>query len=280
MQPSPTVEARLDRGSRHYLVVGGGGGIGSACVQDLLEHGHLVSVIDRDEAALERLRSQVPLDRCSLILGDALLQSDVDGLMAEVTRRMPVDGLVYLVSWAEFGPIRDVSKDSFDRMLSINVTMQMVWARAFVEHLGGREGSIVLIGSIFGTGSSAGRVAYGSVRGALIQLVRGLAVEWAPRGVRVNAIAPGWTDTPPFRMAFSDISRFERRSPFGRLGNADDMVGPVRFLLGDDSRWITGVTLVVDGGVTAFLGTGDPQDAWPGSPTSSADSGSHSVRPN
>jgi NAD(P)-dependent dehydrogenase (short-subunit alcohol dehydrogenase family) len=261
----PAVDERSDQFSSHYVLVGGAGGIGSACVKDLLLHGHRVSVIDRDESALERLRSQVPMDRCRLVHGDALAQSEVDSLMAEVSREWPVDGLAYLVSWAEFGPIRDVSIESFDRMLSINVTMQMIWARSFMEQLGGREGSVVLIGSIFGRGSSAGRVAYSSVRGALVQLVRGLAVEWAPAGVRVNAIAPGWTDTPPFRATFSDVTPFERRTPFGRLGKAEDMAGPVRFLLGKDSRWVTGVTLVADGGVTAFLGTGDPESAWPGS---------------
>jgi NAD(P)-dependent dehydrogenase (short-subunit alcohol dehydrogenase family) len=260
------VSTRSVTPSRHFLVVGGAGGIGSACVRDLLQHGHRVTVIDRDVDALERLKAAEHSDRIILIVGDALDPSSMGSLMSTASAGAPVDGLVYLVSWAEFGPIEALTLDSFDRMLSINVTLQMSWARSFVDQLDGGRGSVVLIGSIFGLGSSAGRVAYGSVRGALVQLVRGLAVEWAPRGVRVNALAPGWTDTPPLRAAFNNVDPFVRRTPMGRLGTAEDMVGPIRFLLGEDSGWITGVTLVADGGVTAFLGAGDPAEQWPGAP--------------
>lgn len=257
-------EGRAHDRSRHYLLVGGAGGIGQACARNLVQGGHRVTIVDQDAESLERLSASGLAEECRFVCADALDPGEVDHLLSRVSASGDIDGLVYLVSSAEFGPVEHLEVAAFDRMLSVNVTMQLVWARAFASGRKGRRGSVVLIGSIYGVGSSAGRVAYGSVRGALMQLVRGLAVEWAPIGIRVNAIAPGWTDTPALRAAFPDTTPFERRSPFGRLGTPDDMAGPVRFLLSDESRWVTGVTLLVDGGVTAFLGTGDPQAPWPG----------------
>jgi len=252
----------------HIVVVGGAGAIGGALVGELLAAAVRVTVIDRDGDMLDDLRSRVErFGVTETYVGDATAEGAADEYMAKVARRGPLGGLVYLVSEADFGPIEDLTSAAFDRMLAVNIRMQAEWARAYVRHCDASGGSIVLIGSIYGLGSSRGRVVYGAVRGALIQLVRGLALEWAQVGVRVNAVAPGWTDGPSFRRTFSDVGPFERRTPLGRLGTPDDIAGPIRFLLSDDSRWITGQTLVDDGGVTAYLGTGDPDQPWPGDRT-------------
>jgi NAD(P)-dependent dehydrogenase (short-subunit alcohol dehydrogenase family) len=159
-------------------------------------------------------------------------------------------------------PALEADARDFARALDVNVAVQFAWARAVASRMspaGG--GSIVLVGSILGYGGTPGRAAYNTSKGGLIQLVRALAVEWAPLGIRVNGVAPGWVETESLKRTGLDLEPLARRSPSGRLGTPDDIAGPALFLASDLARWVTGVMVPVDGGTTAYLGPGDPPDA-------------------
>jgi len=244
------------------LVLGGAGAIGAATTQLLADSGATVVVGDLDQQlASEIVGIRESGGRVSYKHIDVLDFDRVDAVTAEVIEEYGrLDILVYMVGWAALRPSVDVELSEFRRTLDVNLTGQFAWARSFasVQIAAQSPGSVVLMGSLLGSGGVPLRAAYTASRGGLVQLVRTLAVEWAPHGIRVNAVAPGWVDTPPFRGLGLDVSAYEQRSPMQRLGQPEDIAGPVQFLASAASRWITGVTLPVDGGTSAYIGAGNP----------------------
>lgn len=250
------------------VLLGGAGDIGSAVARTFAGNGATVAVLDQNEARgaalVEDIGSSGTAARA--LSADALDYGAVDGVLDEITHEFgQIDVFMYLVGWAHLRPALHVDAAEFAKTLDINVTAQFVWARAAAERMVAQGGgSIILMGSILGYGGTPRRAAYNTSRGGAIQLTRALAVEWAPQGVRVNAVAPGWVDTQALRSAGIDLAPLARRSPSGRLGMPEDIAGPALFLASSMSAWVTGVTLPVDGGTTAYLGPGDPPDAGGG----------------
>ena len=235
---------------RAALLVGGAGDIGTAIARRFAAEGATVTVVD-----LEEPRERKPAVRA--LRRDALDIDGIESILDELDG--PPDVFVYLIGWIAIRKALEVPVAEFTRTLDVNLTGQFAWAKAVAPRMAaGGGGSIVLMSSILGYGGTPGRVAYNASRGACMQLTRALAVEWAPLNIRVNALAPSWIDTAILRATGLDVEPLRRRSPFGRLGEPEDVAGPALFLASDDSRWISGVTLPVDGAVTAFMGAGDP----------------------
>jgi 2-deoxy-D-gluconate 3-dehydrogenase len=151
--------------------------------------------------------------------------------------------------------LRDTTDEQWARMMNLNLDASFRLARACLRAMVPHGGSIVLIGSQLAQVAAPGYASYCASKGAVESLVRALAVDFGPSGVRVNALAPGVVATP---LAYVDRPDFDdqveaiaARLPLRRIGRPDDMAGPAVFLLSDDSAWMTGQSLVVDGGYTA-----------------------------
>jgi NAD(P)-dependent dehydrogenase (short-subunit alcohol dehydrogenase family) len=194
---------------------------------------------------------------------DVLDEAQVDATFNQaVAHYGQVDVLLNLAGDTKLVKSVDCTVEDFDRILRLNVTGQFLTARAAARRMlaRGGGGSIINISSILGYGGIPRRAAYSSSRAAIINLTRTLAIEWALDGIRVNCVAPGWTMTEALQNVVDaglvDLEPLLERTPMGRLPVADDIADVVVFLASDASRMVTGVTIPIDGGVTAYMGPG------------------------
>jgi len=245
------------------LVIGAGGeggeGMGPAISAALAELGADVAVVDREADRAERTAALVAAAgrRVLPITADV---TDLDQ-QREVVRRVgdelgDLEVLVNVVGIAEMVSALDMTPQRWDRQLEFNLRYVFfscqAAAMAMIEH--GRGGRIVNLASISGAGSSPGHAAYGAGKAGLINLTRSLALEWAAHGIRVNSVAPGATATPRIAAQHTAspeaAAAFRAAVPLGRLGHTDDIANAVTFLASDLAAYVTGQTLVVDGGLT------------------------------
>ena len=191
------------------------------------------------------------LDVRTDVTDDGSVEAALDALTA---RFGALTGLVANAGIAEVGPAEETSADSFRRVVDTNLTGVFISARAAgLRMLASGGGSIVLVGSTFATSAVADWASYSAAKAGVVQLGRVLALEWAPRGVRVNMICPTATLTDQNRQLFEDESfkaAIVSRIPVGRLLEPEELVEPVALLLSKDSAMLTGHSLYVDGGWT------------------------------
>ena len=189
---------------------------------------------------------------------DVTVDAEVDGLIRAALET--TDRLDALINAAGIAPAEDApteSPESFRRVLAVNTAGLYSCIRAASPAMLDRgRGSVVNIASISGivAGDGPDTPSYAASKGAVVNLTRELAVRWAPRGVRVNAIAPGWFPSEMTEETLADEAghRFVvERTPIGRPGHTDELDGALLFLASDASSYVTGHTLVVDGGWTA-----------------------------
>lgn len=166
--------------------------------------------------------------------------------------------LIHAAAVSSFGEVLDTTPDELARINDVNVGGALRLVRAFVPPMRARRrGSILFVSSINGGRATPGLAAYAASKGALDTLMRTLALELAPDGVRVNAVAPASIDTPLLQASFARSKDPEaarranvERHPLGRLGTAQDVAQALVFLASDQASWITGVTLPIDGGAS------------------------------
>jgi 3-oxoacyl-[acyl-carrier protein] reductase len=158
---------------------------------------------------------------------------------------------------AHGGRAVDMPEDEWRRVLSTNLDAVFFWAQEGARRMlaAGKQGSIVNIASVLGLGVSKGAVAYATAKAGVIQLTKALALELAFKGVRVNAIAPGWIVTELNRdyLAGEAGAKLKREIPVGRFGQERDLDGPLLLLASDAGRFVTGATIVADGGQIVAL---------------------------
>lgn len=234
------------------LVTGGAGGIGAASVLALLAEGCSVIATGLGEEEIAQRRDD------PLFAGVCWRVLDVTDDEAVRALAAATPDLHILVNCAGIVLRHDraFSEEGFALTMDVNVAGTMRCCRAFHRHLKARAGSIVNIASMmsfFGSGTSP---SYAASKGAVAQLTRSLAIAWAPDGIRVNAIAPGFIETPMTRQSIiaNDPSYYERvvaRTPMGRWGVPDHVGRVVPLLCDSAAAWITGVILPVDGGYSA-----------------------------
>jgi NAD(P)-dependent dehydrogenase (short-subunit alcohol dehydrogenase family) len=244
----------LDLEGRNALVVGVGGGIGGACVRALLDAGARVACVDIDGGALDELRP-VAGDRGRFIAADARRVDDLRAAVDEAAGALgPLSIAIDVVGetrWGRTVELGDADWDeSFDLVLRHFFNLVRVVGPHFAEHGGG---SIVAIASVSGLRSAPLHGAYGAAKAGLMSLVRTLAVELARDGVRVNAVAPGSVLTPRVAAMLDEDRRTASAAtvPLGRMAAPAEIASAVAFLASDLASYITGQTLVVDGGATA-----------------------------
>ena len=256
--PAPMLPTqRLD--GQHAIVTGAGRGIGRATALALAEAGADVTLFSRSEAELTAVAGEVRRRgrRAETCVGDVRSASDVERLLETAAARNVPTICVTAAGLNRPGPTLEQSTDDFDLVVDTNLRGTYLTCRAFAAAAmsSGRGGRIVAISSQMGEVGYPGRAAYCASKHAVNGLVRALAVEWAPLGVAVNAVAPTFVETPMTRSMFEDEAfRADvlRRLPIGRLGDPVEVVGAVVFLASAQASLVTGHILAVDGGWTAW----------------------------
>jgi NAD(P)-dependent dehydrogenase (short-subunit alcohol dehydrogenase family) len=248
---------RLD--GRHAIVTGAGRGIGRATALALAEAGADVTLFSRSKAELDAVADEVRARgrRAETCVGDVRSESDVARLVEEAAK---IDGLAICVTAAGLnrpGATLQQPVEDFDLVVETNLRGTYLTCRAFAGALAarGHGGRIVAISSQMGEVGYPGRAAYCASKHAVNGLVKALAVEWAPVGIAVNAVAPTFVDTPLTRPMFEDEAFRDdvlRRMPMGRIGTPSEVVGAVVYLASDQASLVTGHVLDVDGGWTAW----------------------------
>jgi 3-oxoacyl-[acyl-carrier protein] reductase len=239
---------------RGALVVGGGFGMGRASADLLARAGAAVAVLDvqqeRAEAAAARIAEQG--GRSLAIVADVLDRGQVDAAVQQVAEGLgSLDVVVNIVGAANWAPLTEMSDEQWDEDLSRNLRYFFHVGRAFARlpNQRPRGRAIVNIASIAGITAAADHAAYGAGKAALIALTRTMAVEWGPKGIRVNSIAPGTIETDSHRVPPEARTARAAAIPLGRVGEQEDIARVVLFLASDLAGYMTGQTLVVDGGI-------------------------------
>ncbi|HTW27627.1 MAG TPA: SDR family oxidoreductase [Acetobacteraceae bacterium] len=244
--------------NRVALVTGAASGIGQRIAIGLAEAGADIACLDRTAPAETVARIEALGRRAMSIPGDVTQAPDLERAVAEAEAKLgPLAAAVNCAGIANATAAEEMEQAQWQRMLDINLTGVFLSCQAEARAmLSRRRGAIVNIASMSGSIVNRGllQAHYNTSKAGVIHLSKSLAMEWCDRGIRVNAISPGYTLTPMnARPEVADARRqFERDTPLGRMATVDEMVGPAIFLLSDAASFVTGIDLLVDGGFVCW----------------------------
>ena len=258
----------IELGGHRLLVTGGGSGIGRAIAEGACAAGARVVIAGRRADVLDQVAAgasgpgeliPVPADISDPAAVDRLVSTSIRQLGG-------IDGMVNAAGVHSIGASAELTDAELDRVLQTNLVGAFRITRAVGRlMLEAGAGSIVEVASLSSFGGFPGRLAYAVSKAGLLEMTETLAAEWGRRGVRVNALVPGFVHTPIQESLVArgllDIHALDARTPMGRSAEPEEMVQPTLFLLSDAARFITGHSLVVDGGWLSFVG---PVDRYSG----------------
>jgi NAD(P)-dependent dehydrogenase (short-subunit alcohol dehydrogenase family) len=245
------------------IITGAGTGIGRACAIAYTEQGAKVALVGRRKDVLDTLAREMASGNSSVLViaADVSRAQDVERVVAQTASHF--GGINVLLNNAGIlyaGTAEQITEAQWDETFNINVRGMWLLSRAVLPHLrkaGG--GSIINVASVLGQVGARNRAAYAASKGAVIQLTKCMAIDHGPENIRVNAICPAFVETELTaavlrRAADPEAIRRERTSvhPIGRLGMPEDIAGMAVYLASDESSWVTGATLAVDGGYLAL----------------------------
>jgi NAD(P)-dependent dehydrogenase (short-subunit alcohol dehydrogenase family) len=248
-----TPSFRLD--GKRALVTGAGRGIGLAAAAALAEAGAHVTLVARNKDEIEAAAAEIR-KRGGKASATPLDVTDIEAVRAFVGKADPFDILVNNAGSNRPAMFIDVTVEDFDAIFKLNVRSAYFVAQAVVRRLveAKRPGSIIHISSQMGHVGGPRRTVYCATKAAIEGLTKAMGVELGPHGIRVNALAPTFIETPMTRPFFAD-ENFKRsvldKIKLGRLGQVEDLMGAIVFLASDASALMTGASLIVDGGWTA-----------------------------
>ncbi|MBB4915400.1 SDR family NAD(P)-dependent oxidoreductase [Streptosporangium saharense] len=242
---------------RSVVVTGAGAGIGRACVELFAGRGYGVVAVDVSEAGLCGLGTSagvVPL------LGDVSTEADNRRAVALAVERFGgLDAVVLNAGIGATPPLESPGAvERFDRIVAVNLRGPVLGIRAAVPVMRGLGGgAIVVTASVSGLAGDPGVWAYNAAKAGVVNLVRATSIDYAAQGIRINAVAPGLTDTPRTAVHREDpafAAELTRRIPMGRWARPEEQAEVIWFLASPAASYVTGVTLPVDGGLSASTG--------------------------
>jgi len=238
--------SRLD--GKVAVVTGAASGLGAATCTRLAHEGATVVGLDVTGAS--------PVD----VTDEAAVSAAMDAVAAE---RGHIDVLATFAGVPGGGPVHGLDAGEWARVIAVNLTGTYLTCKHALRHMiEQRSGSIVTIASVEGIEGTEGGSAYNASKGGVVLLTKNMAIDYGRMGVRVNCVAPGFIDTPMFRSVMGSEGMAQYREEYrehhklGRFGKPEEIAAAVAFLASDDASFITGHTLVVDGGYTAGMRTG------------------------
>ena len=234
------------------VVTGGASGIGLATTKKLLSEGANVVILDlkMDEEIINGLGGNAIYLKC-----DVSNEENVKNCIEEIIKKF--NHIDYLVANAGIGGSaskpHEVSMDEWNKVISVNQTGIFLLNKYVInEMLKGGKGAVVNTSSMYGLVGSTTSFAYSASKGAINQMTRSLALTYARDNIRVNAIAPGYVDTPILSMVPDNVKKaMGNELPIGRLGKDTEIANLICYLLSDDASFITGAIIPIDGGFTA-----------------------------
>jgi NAD(P)-dependent dehydrogenase (short-subunit alcohol dehydrogenase family) len=247
---------------RVAIVTGGASGIGAASARLFAAEGAKIALVDQDEVGLGQVAADIEAAGGSAIIIPADVSSDAEaraGVDRVIVKWGRVDVLLTAAGLSTGGTVDAIEEAAWDRTFDVNVKGTYLWIHyAIKSMIENRSGAIVTIGSQLAQSSPGKNAAYIASKGAIASFTKTMAVDHAAQGIRVNALMPGVIDTP---MPANSLKRYpdpeamktfwKHRHPMGRIGKPEEVARAALFLASDDSSFVTGTLLFVDGGWTA-----------------------------
>lgn len=238
------------------IITGGGTGIGLACARLFVKEGAQVAIFGRRQDRLDQAQKEIG-DAVLAVRGDITKEQDTARLVETALKKLgKVDILINNAGTFGGGPIHETEDAVWDQTFNINMRGVFQLTRKVLPQMIAQEsGSIIHISSILGMIAVPGTSAYNASKGALNQFSKSIAVEYGGQGIRSNAVCPGMIETEMTEELRNDkalMQEFLKGYPLGRFGKPEEVAQSCLFLASDESAFITGATLPVDGGYTAL----------------------------
>ncbi|WP_404429468.1 SDR family oxidoreductase [Microbacterium lacus] len=239
------------------VLIAGAGGIGGACALAYARAGASVTVVDRDQSALDAIAAEFDAigARYELIQADLTVHGEGARVVTEAIEKLGgLEVLLHAVGINDRRPILEFTEDEWDHILQVNLSSVFGLAQAAGRHMVAQgHGRVLALSSVSGLLAHHSHGPYAASKGGINQLLRVMAREWASSGVTVNALAPGYIETP---LTAGELAKPGKRAdleslvPAGRLGTPDELTGPALFLSSRHAGFITGHVMYIDGGRT------------------------------
>lgn len=247
----------MDLSGRTIMVTGASSGIGRETAVLLAELGATVVAVGRKHEELEKTAAMIASSQCLIEPFDLSVMDSIPGWLKRIAQdHGPLAGLVHSAGVQSYLPLRILSEAKLQETLDVNLKAAVGLAKGFRQKgVCSNPSSIVYLTSVMGLVGQPGQAAYSASKGALVALAKSLALEVAREGIRINCIAPAvvlteMSEKGTQSLTGEQLASIQAMHPLG-LGKPRDIANAAAFLIGDTGRWITGTTLVVDGGYTA-----------------------------
>lgn len=239
------------------VITGAASGIGAAVARRLMERGANVFLVDRDMSGLRRLFEEAgaPERRVKLFQADVTDNAQIKRVFAEVDGHGGVDNVVHCAGVARLGTVIEMDEATFDFVLDVNLKGTFLLAKHALPLLLARKGSFTAIASDAGTQGASGYAAYCASKHGVVGLIKSMALDHGPSGVRCNAICPGFVETAMLEQLFadnpSDRAFYEKTVPLGRFARPEDVAELAAFISSAAGSYLNGAIVALDGGSTA-----------------------------